>query len=178
MVRREDLPPHWPELKGCVCVQEPLQQINSFLFVLLQELRGNIRVHCRVRPVLSFDHVQSSTSGSGWVSTITYRMINEGYPMLTLLLTFSPASSEEVVCAISDVSFRHEHLIWLLLTQLYVLTQLFLPYFCVFRTRWWWIAWRPGCQCKTRCLSLRGKIITLYFYGNFHTNNVSKCFKE
>nr|XP_019953321.1 PREDICTED: kinesin-like protein KIF25 isoform X1 [Paralichthys olivaceus] len=40
------------------------------------ELRGNIRVHCRVRPVLSFDHVQ--TSGPG------------------------PASSEEVVCAISD----------------------------------------------------------------------------
>ncbi|XP_026174782.1 kinesin-like protein KIF25 [Mastacembelus armatus] len=44
----------------------------------LVELRGNIRVHCRVRPVLPFDHVQSSTSGSG------------------------PASSEEVVYAISD----------------------------------------------------------------------------
>ncbi|AWP20056.1 Kinesin-like protein [Scophthalmus maximus] len=42
------------------------------------ELRGNIRVHCRVRPVLPFDHVQSSTSASG------------------------PAPSEEVVCAISD----------------------------------------------------------------------------
>ncbi|KAI3363723.1 hypothetical protein L3Q82_001343 [Scortum barcoo] len=42
------------------------------------ELRGNIRVHCRVRPVLPFDHVQSSTSGSG------------------------PASSEEVVSVISD----------------------------------------------------------------------------
>ncbi|XP_038583196.1 kinesin-like protein KIF25 [Micropterus salmoides] len=42
------------------------------------ELRGNIRVHCRVRPVLPFDHIQSSSSGS------------------------QPLSSEEVVCAISD----------------------------------------------------------------------------
>ncbi|CAK6961930.1 kinesin-like protein KIF25 [Scomber scombrus] len=42
------------------------------------ELRGNIRVHCRVRPVLPFDHVQSHPSGSG------------------------PASSEEVVYATSD----------------------------------------------------------------------------
>ncbi|XP_044025713.1 kinesin-like protein KIF25 isoform X2 [Siniperca chuatsi] len=42
------------------------------------ELRGNIRVHCRLRPVLPFDHIQSSTSGS------------------------RPASSEEVVSAISD----------------------------------------------------------------------------
>ncbi|XP_055005758.1 kinesin-like protein KIF25 [Boleophthalmus pectinirostris] len=29
------------------------------------ELRGNIRVHCRVRPVLPFDYLQPSTSGSG-----------------------------------------------------------------------------------------------------------------
>ncbi|XP_067428727.1 kinesin-like protein KIF25 isoform X1 [Thunnus thynnus] len=42
------------------------------------ELRGNIRVHCRVRPVLPFDHIQSYPSGSG------------------------PASSEEVVYAVSD----------------------------------------------------------------------------
>ncbi|KAM3861100.1 kinesin-like protein KIF25 [Diretmus argenteus] len=42
------------------------------------ELRGNIRVHCRVRPVLPFDHVQSSTS------------------------TSRPVSSEEVVHAVSD----------------------------------------------------------------------------
>ncbi|CAN9507471.1 unnamed protein product [Ophioblennius macclurei] len=44
----------------------------------LVELRGNIRVHCRVRPVLPFDHLQASGSGSG------------------------PASSEEVVHAVSD----------------------------------------------------------------------------
>ncbi|XP_029903291.1 kinesin-like protein KIF25 [Myripristis murdjan] len=44
----------------------------------LVELRGNIRVHCRVRPVLHFDHVQPST------------------------LTTGPALSEEVVYAVSD----------------------------------------------------------------------------
>ncbi|KAM7395365.1 hypothetical protein PAMA_006907 [Pampus argenteus] len=42
------------------------------------ELRGNIRVHCRVRPVLPFDHFQSYPCGP------------------------RPASSEEVVYAISD----------------------------------------------------------------------------
>ncbi|XP_041660637.1 kinesin-like protein KIF25 isoform X2 [Cheilinus undulatus] len=31
----------------------------------LVELRGNIRVHCRVRPVLPFDHTDASTSASG-----------------------------------------------------------------------------------------------------------------
>ncbi|XP_072317810.1 kinesin-like protein KIF25 [Eucyclogobius newberryi] len=30
----------------------------------LVELRGNVRVHCRVRPVLPLDHLQTSTSGS------------------------------------------------------------------------------------------------------------------
>ncbi|XP_038127079.1 kinesin-like protein KIF25 isoform X1 [Cyprinodon tularosa] len=35
----------------------------------LVELRGNIRVHCRVRPVLRFDHVQTSTHGSGSASS-------------------------------------------------------------------------------------------------------------
>ncbi|KAG8011311.1 Kinesin-like protein KIF25, partial [Nibea albiflora] len=54
------------------------RQRRKELHNALVELRGNIRVHCRVRPVLPFDHVQSSTSGSG------------------------PVSSEEVVSAISD----------------------------------------------------------------------------
>ncbi|XP_022626146.1 kinesin-like protein KIF25 isoform X1 [Seriola dumerili] len=54
------------------------RQRRKELHNTLVELRGNIRVHCRVRPVLPFDHIQSSTSGSG------------------------PASSEEVVYAISD----------------------------------------------------------------------------
>lgn len=43
------------------------QKLPSSLLRLLQELRGNIRVHCRVRPVLPFDHIQSSFLGSGWV---------------------------------------------------------------------------------------------------------------
>ncbi|XP_018550041.1 kinesin-like protein KIF25 [Lates calcarifer] len=54
------------------------RQRRKELHNTLVELRGNIRVHCRVRPVLPFDHIQSSSSGSG------------------------PASSEEVVYAISD----------------------------------------------------------------------------
>ncbi|XP_069552604.1 kinesin-like protein KIF25 [Brachyistius frenatus] len=56
------------------------KQKRKELHNMLVELRGNIRVHCRVRPVLHFDHIQSSTSGSG------------------------PASSEEVVHAITDDS--------------------------------------------------------------------------
>ncbi|XP_063758480.1 kinesin-like protein KIF25 isoform X2 [Eleginops maclovinus] len=54
------------------------RQRRKELHNTLVELRGNIRVHCRVRPVLPFDHVPSSTSGS-W-----------------------PALSEEVVSTVSD----------------------------------------------------------------------------
>eukprot|EP00066_Takifugu_rubripes_P021206 XP_011610472.1 PREDICTED: kinesin-like protein KIF25 [Takifugu rubripes] len=54
------------------------RQRRKELHNALVELRGNIRVHCRVRPVLPFDHIQSSFLGSG------------------------PASSEEVITAISD----------------------------------------------------------------------------
>ncbi|XP_059212714.1 kinesin-like protein KIF25 [Centropristis striata] len=54
------------------------RQRRKELHNTLVELRGNIRVHCRVRPVLPFDHVHSTTSGS------------------------RPASSEEAVSAISD----------------------------------------------------------------------------
>ncbi|XP_060948103.1 kinesin-like protein KIF25 [Limanda limanda] len=62
------------EKERCRAERQRRQELHNTVV----ELRGNIRVHCRVRPVLSFDHVQSSTSGSG------------------------PASSEEVVYAISD----------------------------------------------------------------------------
>ncbi|CAL1586481.1 unnamed protein product [Knipowitschia caucasica] len=41
------------------------RQRRKELHNTLVELRGNIRVHCRVRPVLPFDHLQPSTSGSG-----------------------------------------------------------------------------------------------------------------
>ncbi|XP_019729365.1 kinesin-like protein KIF25 isoform X2 [Hippocampus comes] len=54
------------------------RQRRKELHNTLVELRGNIRVHCRVRPLLPFDHVQSSPSGWG------------------------PASSEQVIHAISD----------------------------------------------------------------------------
>ncbi|XP_074541745.1 kinesin-like protein KIF25 [Halichoeres trimaculatus] len=54
------------------------RQRRKDLHNTLVELRGNIRVHCRVRPVLPFDHVESSASASGL------------------------AASEEVVTAFSD----------------------------------------------------------------------------
>ncbi|XP_028253698.1 kinesin-like protein KIF25 [Parambassis ranga] len=54
------------------------RQKRKELHNTLVELRGNIRVHCRIRPVLPFDYVQSSGSG--------------------------PASSEGVIHAVSDVS--------------------------------------------------------------------------
>nr|XP_046229600.1 kinesin-like protein KIF25 isoform X2 [Scatophagus argus] len=54
------------------------RQRRKELHNTLVELRGNIRVHCRVRPVLPFDHIQFPTSGSG------------------------PATSDEVISAISD----------------------------------------------------------------------------
>ncbi|XP_067338107.1 kinesin-like protein KIF25 [Channa argus] len=52
------------------------RQRRKELHNILVELRGNIRVHCRVRPVLPFDYIQFPESG--------------------------PAPSEEVVYAISD----------------------------------------------------------------------------
>ncbi|XP_054618584.1 kinesin-like protein KIF25 isoform X2 [Dunckerocampus dactyliophorus] len=54
------------------------RQRRKDLHNTLVELRGNIRVHCRVRPLLPFDHVQASPLGSG------------------------PVSSEQIVHAISD----------------------------------------------------------------------------
>ncbi|XP_053470273.1 kinesin-like protein KIF25 [Ictalurus furcatus] len=52
------------------------RQIHNTLI----ELRGNIRVHCRVRPILPFEHIQGSLSTNG------------------------PSSSEVVVQAVSDDS--------------------------------------------------------------------------
>ncbi|KAM9356022.1 kinesin-like protein KIF25 [Pholidichthys leucotaenia] len=54
------------------------RQKRKELHNALVELRGNIRVHCRIRPVLPFDHIQSSSCGSG------------------------PVTSEEVVHAVND----------------------------------------------------------------------------
>ncbi|XP_061602923.1 kinesin-like protein KIF25 isoform X2 [Cololabis saira] len=45
------------------------RQKRKELHNTLVELRGNIRVHCRVRPVLPLDHVQLPTCGSGLVSS-------------------------------------------------------------------------------------------------------------
>ncbi|XP_061609761.1 kinesin-like protein KIF25 isoform X2 [Phyllopteryx taeniolatus] len=58
------------------------RQRRKELHNTLAELRGNIRVHCRVRPLLHFDHVQFSTTGSG------------------------PAPSEQVIHAVSDDTVR------------------------------------------------------------------------
>lgn len=49
------------ERKLCKIERQRRKEIHNTLV----ELRGNIRVHCRVRPVLPFDHQQPSTSGSG-----------------------------------------------------------------------------------------------------------------
>ncbi|KAG7509475.1 kinesin KIF25 [Solea senegalensis] len=62
------------EKERCGAERQRRKEIHNTLV----ELRGNIRVHCRVRPVLPFDNIQSLTSGS------------------------RPASSEQVVYAISD----------------------------------------------------------------------------
>ncbi|XP_025754666.1 kinesin-like protein KIF25 isoform X3 [Oreochromis niloticus] len=62
------------ERENCRAEKQKRKELHNTLV----ELRGNIRVHCRVRPVLPFDQIQSSTSGSG------------------------SASSEEVIHAVSD----------------------------------------------------------------------------
>uniref|UniRef100_A0A3P9CLQ8 Kinesin family member 25 n=1 Tax=Maylandia zebra TaxID=106582 RepID=A0A3P9CLQ8_9CICH len=59
------------ERENCRAERRKRKELHNTL------LRGNIRVHCRVRPVLPFDQIQSSTSGSS-------------------------ASSEEVIQAVSD----------------------------------------------------------------------------
>ncbi|KAM9703591.1 kinesin-like protein KIF25 isoform 2-T2 [Menidia menidia] len=63
------------ERERCTAERQRRKELHNTLV----ELRGNIRVHCRVRPVLPFDQVQSSSCASGPAS-----------------------SSEEVVHAISD----------------------------------------------------------------------------
>ncbi|CAG5928029.1 unnamed protein product [Menidia menidia] len=62
------------ERERCTAERQRRKELHNTLV----ELRGNIRVHCRVRPVLPFDQVQSPSCASG------------------------PASSEEVVHPISD----------------------------------------------------------------------------
>ena len=52
--------------------------------------------------------------------------ISQANPMLSMIF-IRPASSEEVVHAISDVSFKDLNLIWLLLTCLGVLTFILIP---------------------------------------------------
>lgn len=61
----------------------------------LVELRGNIRVHCRVRPVLPFDHAQPSTSGSGSASSeeVIYA-VSEDTLMVNCLRTGMPVQNK------------------------------------------------------------------------------------
>ncbi|KAK7907794.1 hypothetical protein WMY93_016406 [Mugilogobius chulae] len=49
------------ERKQCKVERQRRKELHNTLV----ELRGNIRVHCRVRPVLPLDYLQPSTSGSG-----------------------------------------------------------------------------------------------------------------
>ncbi|KAM8832245.1 kinesin-like protein KIF25 isoform 2-T2 [Spinachia spinachia] len=70
------------DLLPAECSETKVRESSSTFVVVicfwLQELRGNIRVHCRVRPLLPFDYGPLSTSGS------------------------RPTSSEEVVSVVSN----------------------------------------------------------------------------
>ncbi|KAJ3606566.1 hypothetical protein NHX12_026087 [Muraenolepis orangiensis] len=56
------------------CHGDDLQSLRSHIHNTLVELRGNIRVHCRVRPVLPLDQVQPSSSTLG--STVSEEVIS------------------------------------------------------------------------------------------------------
>lgn len=69
----------------------------------------------------------------------------------SLLCSFSPASLERVITAISDV--RQD----LLINFCCFNASLSCDSFVDSRTRWWWTASSQECWGSTRCLSLRGK---------------------
>uniref|UniRef100_A0A8C2HKM7 Kinesin family member 25 n=1 Tax=Cyprinus carpio TaxID=7962 RepID=A0A8C2HKM7_CYPCA len=62
---------------------------DNLVFILCQkELRGNIRVHCRVRPILHFDHIQGSptTNRVHGPEESQETVFDEVKPLLTSLL--------------------------------------------------------------------------------------------
>uniref|UniRef100_A0A3B4A1B5 Kinesin motor domain-containing protein n=1 Tax=Periophthalmus magnuspinnatus TaxID=409849 RepID=A0A3B4A1B5_9GOBI len=74
------------------------------------ELRGNIRVHCRVRPILPFDYLQPSTSGSHAPveeviqavgdDTVMVNCMKTGMPMQNKIFEFevhAPEDSQDTV---------------------------------------------------------------------------------
>ncbi|KAF3849888.1 hypothetical protein F7725_019607 [Dissostichus mawsoni] len=86
------------------------RQRRKELHNTLVELRGNIRVHCRVRPVLPFDHVPSSTLDHGlhyqrkWYlqsDTVMVNCIKTGMPVHNKMYEFErvhgPEESQDAV---------------------------------------------------------------------------------
>ncbi|KAM4529544.1 kinesin-like protein KIF25 [Fundulus diaphanus] len=59
----------------------------------LVEVRGNIRVHCRVRPVLHFDHVQTSNCGSASPDLVVHTMSDDAV-MVNCLRTGMPVQQK------------------------------------------------------------------------------------
>nr|XP_057912827.1 kinesin-like protein KIF25 isoform X2 [Doryrhamphus excisus] len=86
------------------------RQRRKDLHNTLVELRGNIRVHCRVRPLLPFDHVQASPLGPASLEQIVHAISDEtvvvncmkaGVPVQSKMFEFErvhgPEDSQETV---------------------------------------------------------------------------------
>ncbi|XP_056437037.1 kinesin-like protein KIF25 [Gadus chalcogrammus] len=95
------------EKERCRAEKQRRREIHNTLV----ELRGNIRVHCRVRPVLPLDQVQSCSSPSGAISseevihvsedTVLVNCIQNGNPAINKVFEFErvhgPEDSQNVV---------------------------------------------------------------------------------
>ncbi|XP_043074855.1 kinesin-like protein KIF25 [Puntigrus tetrazona] len=76
------------------CREERLRR--RLLHNTLVELRGNIRVHCRLRPVLHFDHIPGSptTNGSSSSCEAVVQAVNDDSVFVNCTKTSSPAMSK------------------------------------------------------------------------------------
>ncbi|CAL8315948.1 unnamed protein product [Lota lota] len=85
------------EKERCRAEKQRRREIHNTLV----ELRGNIRVHCRVRPVLPFDQVQSSSSGLYYFhltfikDTVLVNCIKNGNPIINKVFEFERVHGPE-----------------------------------------------------------------------------------
>uniref|UniRef100_A0A3P8X505 Kinesin family member 25 n=1 Tax=Cynoglossus semilaevis TaxID=244447 RepID=A0A3P8X505_CYNSE len=77
------------ETEKCRAERQRRKEIHNTL-----ELRGNIRVHCRVRPVLPFDHIRSLTSESLTSSEEVVHAISDDTVMVNCLKSGMPVQSK------------------------------------------------------------------------------------